>query len=127
MSISLGEALLAPHRSYLPVLRDLLDTDLVKGLIHITGGGMYENIPRILSHGLSAVIDKQSWPLPPLFALIHNVSGLPDEELYRAFNMGIGMIIVCDPADENQIRATLNEPVWRIGEITSGNGGVTVQ
>lgn len=127
MSSSLGEVLLAPHRSYLPVLREVLDTDLVKGLIHITGGGMYENIPRILSEDLSARIDKDAWPIPPLFALIKNVSGLPDEELYRTFNMGIGMIIVCDPSHENDIRLLINEPVWRIGEITSGNGGVTVQ
>ncbi len=127
MTISLGEALLAPHRSYLSVLRELLPTDLVKGLIHVTGGGMYENIPRILSSGLSAIIEKNAWPLPPLFALIKNVSGLPDEELYRTFNMGIGMIIVCDEAHENDIRASLNEPVWRIGAITNGSGGVTVQ
>jgi len=127
MTISLGEALLAPHRSYLPVLRELLNTDLVKGLIHITGGGMYENIPRILSPGLSATVEKNAWPLPPLFALIKNVSGLPDEELYRTFNMGIGMIIVCDEAHENDVRASLNEPVWRIGTITNGTGGVTVQ
>jgi len=127
MTISLGEALLAPHRSYLSVLRELLPTDLVKGLIHVTGGGMYENIPRILSSGLSAIIEKNAWPLPPLFALIKNVSGLPDEELYRTFNMGIGMIIVCDEAHETGIRASLNEPVWRIGAITNGSGGVTVQ
>ena len=127
MTISLGEALLAPHRSYLSVLRELLDTDLVKGLIHVTGGGMYENIPRVLLPGLSAIVEKDAWPLPPLFALIKNVSGLPDEELYRTFNMGIGMIIVCDEAHENDIRASLNEPVWRIGAITNGTGGVTVQ
>ena len=127
MTITLGEALLAPHRSYLSVLEEVLQGDVVKGLIHITGGGMYENIPRVLSHDLAAVIHKDAWPLPPLFSLIKNVSGLPDEELYRTFNMGIGMIIVCDPAHENDIRLLVNEPVWRIGEIVGGNGGVTVQ
>jgi len=127
MTITLGEALLAPHRSYLSVLEHVLQGDVVKGLIHITGGGMYENIPRILSRDLAAVIHKDAWPLPPLFSLIKNVSGLPDEELYRTFNMGIGMIIVCDPAHENDIRLLVNEPVWRIGEIVDGNGGVTVQ
>jgi phosphoribosylamine--glycine ligase/phosphoribosylaminoimidazole synthetase len=127
MNVSLGEALLAPHRSYLPVLREVLQTDLVKGLVHITGGGMYENIPRILSKELSAIVYKDAWPLPPMFALIQGVSGLPDEELYRTFNMGIGMILVCDPAHENDIRLMINEPVWRIGEITHGNGGVVVQ
>ena len=127
MSVSLGEALLAPHRSYLSVLRDVLATDVVKGLVHITGGGMYENIPRILSSELSAVIEKDAWPLPPLFSLMKSVSGLPDEELYRTFNMGIGMIIVCNHAHEQQIRATINEPVWRVGEITTGGGDVTVR
>jgi phosphoribosylaminoimidazole (AIR) synthetase len=111
----------------LSVLKDLLHTDLVKGLVHITGGGMYENIPRILSGSLSGVVFKDSWPMPPLFGLIKDVSGLPDEELYRTFNMGIGMVIVCDPQHEHDIRLLINEPVWRIGEITSGSGEVVVR
>ncbi len=127
MTVTLGEALLEPHRSYLSVLKDLLHTDLVKGLVHITGGGMYENIPRILSGSLSGVVFKDSWPMPPLFGLIKDVSGLPDEELYRTFNMGIGMVIVCDPQHEHDIRLLINEPVWRIGEITSGSGEVVVR
>jgi len=127
MTVTLGDALLEPHRSYLPVLQEVLKTDLVKGLVHITGGGMYENIPRILSPALTAVVDKASWPMPPLFALIQSVSGLPDEELYRTFNMGIGMVIVCDPAHENDIRVLVNEAVWKIGEIVEGNGEVVVR
>ncbi len=127
MTVTLGDALLEPHRSYLPVLQEVLKTDLVKGLVHITGGGMYENIPRILSPALTAVVDKASWPMPPLFALIQSVSGLPDEELYRTFNMGIGMVIVCDPAHENDIRFLINEAVWKIGEIVEGNGEVVVR
>jgi phosphoribosylformylglycinamidine cyclo-ligase len=127
MTVTLGDALLEPHRSYLPVLQEVLKTDLVKGLVHITGGGMYENIPRILSTSLSAVVDKESWPMPPLFSLIQSVSGLPVEELYRTFNMGIGMVIVCDPAHENDIRVLINEAVWKIGEIVEGNGEVVVR
>lgn len=127
MTVSLGEALLEPHRSYLQVLHDVLETDLVKGLVHITGGGMYENIPRILSPSLSAVVYKDAWPLPPLFALMQSVSGLPVEEMYRTFNMGIGMVIVCDPQHENEIRVLVQEPVWRIGEIVDGSGDVVVQ
>lgn len=127
MTVSLGEALLAPHRSYLHVLQNALATDMVKGLVHITGGGMYDNIPRILSPNMSAIIYKDAWPMPPLFALMQSVSGLPDEEMYRTFNMGIGMIVVCRPERENDIRLLINEPVWRIGEIVSGSGDVVVK
>lgn len=121
MSMNLGDALLAPHRSYLPVLRELLATDLVKGLIHITGGGFQENIPRVLPADCGARVNTGSWPLPPLFRLIKAVSGLDDNELYRTFNMGIGMIVVVDAGDVDEVQNLIAEPTWVIGEIMRGN------
>ncbi|MBU3665043.1 MAG: phosphoribosylamine--glycine ligase [Chthoniobacterales bacterium] len=121
---TIGEALLAPHRSYLNVLRAALDKKLIKGLAHITGGGIFDNLPRVLPKGTGADIESKSWPVPPLFALIREASGLSDTELFRTFNMGIGMVMVCDPADESAVRAAIGEPVFAIGRVTAGNGGV---
>jgi phosphoribosylamine--glycine ligase/phosphoribosylaminoimidazole synthetase len=121
---SLGDALLAPHRSYLPVLDELLDTDLVKGMAHITGGGLFENLPRILPAGCAAQIDRRSWPMPPLFALIAEVSGLPDRELFRTFNMGVGMVLVVDAGDVDTVQRSIAEDTWVIGSLTCGDGEV---
>ena len=118
MNRSLGEALLEPHRSYLNVLHNVLKTDLVKGLIHITGGGFQENIPRILPAGCGAQVALGSWPMPPLFEFLRSASGLDDDELHRTFNMGIGMIIVARAEDVESIRELIEEPLWEIGKIT---------
>ena len=116
----LGDALLEPHRSYLPILAPLLDGPLsqdVKGLIHITGGGMQENIPRILPGGCGAEVEVGSWPVPPLFQLIRDVSGLSSDELHRTLNMGIGMIIVAAPDKVAGLQAALPVDSWVIGSI----------
>jgi phosphoribosylamine--glycine ligase/phosphoribosylaminoimidazole synthetase len=118
--VSLGEALLAPHRSYLRVLEKVLETDLVKGLVHITGGGFQENIPRILPDGCGAQISLGSWPRSALFDLIASVSGLDDYELHRTLNMGIGMIIVVAQSDAEAVRALIDEETWIIGSICNG-------
>jgi phosphoribosylaminoimidazole synthetase len=126
LQVPLGDALLEPHRSYLPVLRTLLDGDsfeVVKGLIHITGGGLQENIPRVLPDGLGADITLGSWPVPPLFQLIRDVSGLSPEELHRTLNMGIGMIIVCAPSDAIRVQAAIDEPTWIIGQVVTRASG----
>jgi phosphoribosylamine--glycine ligase/phosphoribosylaminoimidazole synthetase len=117
--ITLAEALLAPHRSYLNVLQPVLDHGLVKALAHLTGGGVFENLPRVLPADCAAEIDLAAWPVPPLFALIREASGLPDSELFRTFNMGIGMVMVCDPSDEKAVRAAIAEPVHRLGSLVS--------
>ena len=127
LRVSLGDALLEPHRSYLPVLGPLLDGPVghaVKALVHITGGGLQENIPRVLPEGLGADIELGSWPLPPLFELIGNVSGLDAEELHRTLNMGIGMIIVCARRDVDDVRAALDEETWVIGSVVAEHAGV---
>lgn len=114
----LADALLEPHRSYLPVLRDVLATRLVKALVHITGGGLPENLPRVLPPGLSAHVEYGSWPVPPLFQLVRElVPQMSTHELHRTLNMGIGMVVVCSPATVDDVRAAIAEPTWVIGEL----------
>jgi len=94
LGLPLADALLAPHRSYLADVRRIQEGTKVKGLVHITGGGFYDNIPRILPPNVAARIRRDSWSIPPLFRLIQRLGDVSDEEMYRVFNMGIGMIVV---------------------------------
>lgn len=127
LGTSIGDALLAPHRAYLTVLRDALGKKLIKGLAHITGGGIFENLPRVLPEGTGAVIERKLWPMTPLFSLISEASGLPDAELFRTFNMGIGMVLVCDPSNEDAVRKAIAEPVYTLGKVVSGDGTVELR
>ena len=127
LDTTLGEALLAPHRSYLDVLRGALDRGLIKALAHLTGGGIFENLPRVLPPDCAAEIDRRAWPIPPLFALIQEASGLPDEELFRTFNMGIGMVLVCDSAAAEELRGVIAEPLYPIGRVVRGKRTVVLQ
>jgi phosphoribosylaminoimidazole synthetase len=120
LDTTLGEALLAPHRSYLRVLRPVLERGLLKALAHLTGGGIFDNLPRVLPEGCAAEINRAAWPISPLFALIQEASGLPDDELFRTFNMGIGMVMVCHPSEEHAVREAINEPVFTLGRLVSG-------
>jgi phosphoribosylaminoimidazole synthetase len=120
----LGEALLEPHRSYLHVLGPVIDSGLVKALAHITGGGLPENLPRVLPDGIDAHVRLGSWPVPPLFQLVRELAtGVDTHELHRMLNMGIGMVVVCDPAVVDDVRASIPEPTWIIGELMSGTPG----
>jgi phosphoribosylaminoimidazole synthetase len=119
LGVTLADALLEPHRSYLPVLRAVLTTDLVKGLVHVTGGGFQENIPRVLPDGCAARVDRGSWPVPSLFSLLASASGLDDCELHRTFNMGIGMIAVVAADSADEVRSMIDEPTWVIGEVVA--------
>jgi phosphoribosylamine--glycine ligase/phosphoribosylaminoimidazole synthetase len=116
---TLGAALLRPHRSYLPVLGEVIDSGTVKALAHITGGGLLENLPRILPAGIGAQVHLGSWPVPPLFRLVREVAALDTHELYRTLNMGIGMVVVCSPADVDHMQALIPEPTWVIGELVA--------
>jgi len=89
-----ADILLATHRSYLPSVRPLLDANLIKGMAHITGGGITENLPRVLPEGCAAVIHRASWPVPPLFTLLQQRGSISNDEMFRAFNMGIGLVAV---------------------------------
>jgi phosphoribosylformylglycinamidine cyclo-ligase len=125
---TLADALLAPHRSYLRVVQPLLDQRLASGLAHITGGGVTDNLPRILPGGCSAEIDRHAWPVPPIFELLQRLGGVPDEDMYRTFNMGIGLVCVCAPGDAERVIETMRragEPnAVRIGRIVSGERAV---
>jgi phosphoribosylformylglycinamidine cyclo-ligase len=121
---TVGELLLAPHRSYYRGLEPLLDTPLIKGMAHITGGGITENLPRILPRRTAAVIARGSWPILPLCAFLQQSGDVDDAEMYRTFNMGIGMILVVAPEDVPAVRehfGSLDEPCHVIGSIVEGN------
>ena len=123
LECTISEALLVPHRSYLHTLRDALaQPGLIKGLAHITGGGLVDNVPRVLPAGCDAVIQLGSWAMPALFQLVESVAtGLPTEELYRTLNMGIGMVVVVDSTNVDALQATIDEPTWVIGELVAGD------
>jgi phosphoribosylaminoimidazole (AIR) synthetase len=123
----LVEALLEPHRNYLPVLKDALNTELVKALVHITGGGLPENMPRVLPQGIGANITLGSWPMPPLFQLVSELSALEMNELYRTLNMGIGMVVIVAPQHVEAVQASIGEQTWIIGELTSDHNKVLLQ
>jgi phosphoribosylformylglycinamidine cyclo-ligase len=128
LGTSLGTALLAPHRSYLPVIRPILTERIIKGMAHITGGGITDNLPRILPPGTGAVIDRSAWQVPVLFQWLQRTGGVPDRDMLRTFNMGMGLILACDAGHERQLVAMLRaagEPnAVRIGEIRAGSGDV---
>jgi phosphoribosylformylglycinamidine cyclo-ligase len=122
---TIGEALLQTHLSYLPVLGPLLDEGVIKGLAHITGGGLLENIPRILPDGSSVEIKRGSWPVLPVFMLMQRLGNIDEAEMFRTFNMGAGMVIICAPADAAAIRKQI-EPCYEIGRVTTGDKTVTL-
>jgi len=128
LGCSIGDELLRVHRSYLPVVRPLLDAGLVKGLAHITGGGITENLPRILPPGTSARIDTSAWTPNAVFRYLQRVGSVPDDDMYRTFNMGIGMIIACAADDAERVTRMLQSAgetrVHRIGRIVEGEPGV---
>jgi phosphoribosylaminoimidazole synthetase len=129
MKEPLGDALLVPHRSYLPLLRPILDSDAapIKALAHITGGGLVENPPRVFPEGIGAEIRRAAWPVPPLYAAIQRVGEVDPLEMYRVFNMGIGMIAVVAPADLDRVRRAIPEETWVIGELISGERKVILK
>jgi phosphoribosylaminoimidazole (AIR) synthetase len=118
--------LLEPHRSYLHVLGPAIDSGCVKALAHITGGGLVENVPRVLPEGVGARVELGSWPVPPLFRLVAELaSQLDTHELYRTLNMGIGMVVVCAPGDADAVQSSIPEPTWIIGDLVAGPRSVT--
>ncbi|MDD5127324.1 MAG: phosphoribosylformylglycinamidine cyclo-ligase [Dehalococcoidales bacterium] len=116
---TIGEALLEPHRCYYKQLKPLLPN--IKGLAHITGGGLPDNVPRILPDGVSALFRKKDWEVPPLFRLIQNKGTVAVAEMFHVFNMGIGMVVVCAPESVKIITKTLPEAMI-IGEIVPQRG-----
>jgi phosphoribosylaminoimidazole synthetase len=119
LGIPLADSLLAPHRSYLNVL--YLHLKLVKALAHLTGGGFIENIPRVLPKNLDAVIRMDSWQVPALFQLIQQRGGISVGEMYRVFNMGIGMIVIVENKYVSAFQKSIPEETWVIGELVAGS------
>jgi phosphoribosylformylglycinamidine cyclo-ligase len=123
---SLGSALLEPTRIYVKPLLALMRNTRIKGMAHITGGGLVENVPRVLPGSAKAVIDRSSWTLPPLFQWLQREGGVADEEMLRVFNCGIGMAIVVDAASADAAGRELaksGESVFRIGRVESRRAG----
>jgi phosphoribosylformylglycinamidine cyclo-ligase len=123
LGATVGDALLAPHLSYLRPLEHLLDAGVIKALAHITGGGLLENIPRVLPEGTAVEIRRGSWPVPPIFQMMQEIGSVAEAEMFRTFNMGVGMIVVCSPADAETIRYHFDSPgsdCFPVGRVVSG-------
>ena len=126
---TLGEELLTPTRLYPKVCLPLLEMFTIKGMVHITGGGFYDNIPRMLPSGCSVTVDTASWPQLPIFALLQEWGQVEWAEMYRTFNMSIGMILVVAPEDAPAMISQLadrGEAAYLIGEVTAGDRQVTL-
>ena len=120
---TLGEELLEPHRCYYRQVKPLLP--VIKGMAHITGGGLIDNVPRILPEGLTARFDSHTWTVPPVFQLIQKQGNVDRAEMFHVFNMGIGMAVICSPSDADQITQTLPEAKV-IGEVVNQTGKARV-
>lgn len=130
LGCTLGEALLAPTRIYVKALKSVKEAGVrIKGCSHITGGGFYENIPRMLCDGVRAVVKKDSYPVPPIFEMLRNDGNIAEEMMYNTFNMGLGMILAVDEKDvETAIAAVkeAGEQAFVVGQIEAGDKGVTL-
>jgi phosphoribosylformylglycinamidine cyclo-ligase len=128
---TLGEALIEPTRIYVKALRSVKEAGVtVKGCSHITGGGFYENIPRMLPEGVRAVVQKDSYEVPAIFELMAKVGSIEEEMMYNTYNMGIGMMLAVDSADVDKTMEALKaagEQAYVVGHIEAGEKGVTLQ
>jgi len=119
LGCSVGEALLAPHRAYLAEFDALVNAGVrIKALAHITGGGFPDNLPRVLPAGVGARLDRTAWQVPPIFRLIQQRGQVSDDEMYRVFNMGVGMVVIVSPEDVEAALAAVAEAV-EMGETVA--------
>lgn len=127
---TLGEALIAPTKIYVKALKSIKEAGVtIKGCSHITGGGFYENIPRMLSEGVHAVVKKDSYEIPAIFKLLQKKGSLEEKLMYNTYNMGLGMVLALDPTDAERTVAALNaagETAYVVGSVEAGEKGVTV-
>lgn len=130
LGCTLGEALLAPTKIYVKALRSIREAGVtVKACSHITGGGFYENIPRMLKDGTRAVIRRDSYPIPPIFGLLARTGGIEEQMMYNTYNMGLGMVLAVDPEDADKTMEairTAGETPYVVGEIEAGEKGVSL-
>jgi phosphoribosylformylglycinamidine cyclo-ligase len=122
---TVGNALLAKHTSFLKPLESLLDSGKIKGLAHITGGGFLENIPRILPESVAVEINRGTWRELPIFGLMQKLGNVSETEMFRTFNMGIGMIVICAPEDKEFLKENLAASI-EIGRVTEGKKEVSI-
>ena len=127
---TLGEALIAPTKIYVKALKAVKDAGVtIKGCSHITGGGFYENIPRMLPEGVRAVVEKDSYPIPPIFKMLQEDGDIAEEMMYNTYNMGLGMILALDPADVEKAMEAMKaagEDAYIVGKVEAGEKGVTL-
>ena len=126
LGCSLADELLRPTRIYVRTIKELISRFTIKGIAHITGGGFIENIPRILPDGLTARIDRGSWPVQPIFRMMQRISGMEDEQIYNTFNMGIGMVLAVDSEEADAVVCAANslgEKAFVIGEVIESEDG----
>ncbi len=127
---TLGEALIEPTKIYVKAMKSIKEAGvIVKGCSHITGGGFYENIPRMLPDGVTAVIEKNSYPIPPIFELMKKNGDLEEKMMYNTYNMGLGMVLALDPADADKAIEAITaagEKAYVVGSIKAGEKGVSI-
>jgi phosphoribosylformylglycinamidine cyclo-ligase len=128
LGCTVGEELLKPHKNYLPALERLIEREgVVKGLAHITGGGLVENIPRILPRNVDVVLREGSWPVLPVYHLLARIGNVPRADMLRTFNLGIGMVVIASPQDLASVKDEIEragEPSYLIGKVVDGEGKV---
>jgi phosphoribosylformylglycinamidine cyclo-ligase len=125
----LGKELIKPTRIYAKTILHLVKKVNIKAMSHITGGGFYDNIPRVLPEGLTARITKGSWPIPSIFKKIQRRGGIDETEMFRTFNMGVGMVMVLSPRSVGRVLAVLaalGQKAWDIGELAEGTNSVEI-
>jgi phosphoribosylformylglycinamidine cyclo-ligase len=125
----LADALLAPHRSYLSILKPILTAEgsPIKALAHLTGGGWIENPIRVFPEGIGAEVKVGSWPVPPLFSIIQQKGEINPVEMHRVFNMGIGMLVITSAADAEKVRSAIPEETWIVGRLIEGKREVILR
>ncbi len=130
LGTTLGEALIAPTRIYVKALKNVKDAGVkIKGCSHITGGGFYENIPRMLPDGVAAVVKKNSYKVPAIFDLLAKEGNITEEMMYNTYNMGLGMIVAVDPADKDTVMKAIEaagDTAYEVGYIKTGNKEVEI-
>ena len=125
-----GTELMRPHRSYWPIVRRMIEADAVSAMAHITGGGITENLPRVLPKGTGAIVEINSWPVPPIFEHLQRIGNVPQDEMLRTFNMGIGMVLVVPAKKFKKVQSILErcgEKGYTIGRVVKGDRRVTYQ
>jgi phosphoribosylformylglycinamidine cyclo-ligase len=126
---SIADVLLAPHANYVAPVKRILDARIpVKGMAHITGGGLVENVPRVLPTGLGAIIDPATWTPQPIFSLMQRLGSIDDQEMHRTFNMGVGLVLIAPPGLHNDLAAAIASlpqfKVWELGRVEGNASGV---